>query len=103
VLRDGSVASLRVAAKNDRDALRRFFQVLSSESRRQRFLGSGEPADAVIDRFCDASDPRHALTLLAYRGLPAAPQVIGAASYFALTDGVAEAAFTVAGGEQEKP
>ena len=96
MLRDGSVASLRVADKTDRDALRRFFHDLSPESRRQRFLASGEPTDALIDRFCDASDPRQALTWLAYRGLPASPQVIGAASYFALTDGVAEAAFTVA-------
>jgi predicted CoA-binding protein len=50
----------------------------------------------LIDRFCDSSDPKQALTLLAYRSLRATPQVIGTASYFALTDVVAEAAFTVA-------
>jgi acetyl coenzyme A synthetase (ADP forming)-like protein len=94
-LRDGLVTSLRVANKGDRDALRRFFHDLSPESR-QRFLGSGEPTEALIHRFCDSSDPKKALTLLAYSGLPAAPQIIGAASYFALTDAAAEAALTVA-------
>jgi GNAT superfamily N-acetyltransferase len=96
LLRDGSVVSLRVADNSDLNAIRGFFHELSPESRHQRFFGSGEPSDAGIDRFCDSSDPKQAVTLLACRGLPAAVQVIGTASYFALTDTVAEAAFAVA-------
>jgi acetyl coenzyme A synthetase (ADP forming)-like protein len=49
----------------------------------------------LLDRFCDSSDPARALTLVAYRGLPAAPRLIAAASYFAVTATEAEAAFAV--------
>lgn len=95
VLRDGSVASLRVASRADREALRRFFHELSPESRRQRFFATGEPSDELIDQFCDSSDPRRAVTLLAYGGLTAAPQLIAVVSYTAVTETDAEAAFTV--------
>jgi hypothetical protein len=35
VLRDGTVASVRVATDSDRESLRRFFHDLSPESRRR--------------------------------------------------------------------
>ena len=38
ILRDGTVATLRVTAPADHDALRRFFHELSPESRRRRFF-----------------------------------------------------------------
>ena len=38
VLRDGTVASVRVATDIDREPLRRFFHDLSPESRRRRFF-----------------------------------------------------------------
>ena len=50
VLRDGTVASVRVATHRDREALRRFFHDLSPESRRRRFFTPAEPNDALIRR-----------------------------------------------------
>ena len=52
VLRDGSTASLRMADAGDD---------LSSESHYRRFLTAGEPPDAIIEHFCDLSDPSRGL------------------------------------------
>jgi acetyl coenzyme A synthetase (ADP forming)-like protein len=62
VLRDGTVATLRLAHTGDREVLRRFFHDLSLESRRRRFLGFGEPTDALLDRLSDSSDLSRAAT-----------------------------------------
>jgi hypothetical protein len=70
VLRDGSAAGLRFATPDDREAMRRFFQDLSLQSRRLRFMGGAEPASALIDRFCDSSDPKRAVTLIVELSAP---------------------------------
>jgi acetyl coenzyme A synthetase (ADP forming)-like protein len=75
--------------------MRQFFHELSPESRRHRFFITGEPPDAVIDRFCTAADPSQSLTLVACRRAGANERIVAAASYFRITDTVAEAAFAV--------
>ena len=95
VLRDGSVATVRAAAAADREAMYRFFHELSPQARRDRFFVSGEAPDALIDRWCAAADPADSLTLIAVRRSDAGERIIAVASYFRLTDTVAEAAFAV--------
>lgn len=95
MLRDGTVASVRIATRADREALRRFFHNLSPESRRRRFFTPSEPTDAIIQRFSDAHDPSDALTLIVHRQVSDDLQPIAAASYFALNGKLAEAAFAV--------
>jgi hypothetical protein len=67
VLRDGTVASVRVAADSDREPLRQFFHDLSPESRRRRFFTPAEPTDAIIQRLTGAHDPGRGLTLIVHR------------------------------------
>ena len=95
VLRDGSVASLRVAGPADRDGVRQFFKGLSPEARRQRFLASGEPPDALLGEFCAPPEPARRLTLLACRRVDNGDRIIAIASYAAVTRLVAEVAFAV--------
>jgi acetyl coenzyme A synthetase (ADP forming)-like protein len=105
VLRDGSVASVRVAEPADVPALRRFFGHLSLVSRYQRFLTAGEPPDGLIARLSDSADPSQALTFVVERaGGPAGPslRIIATASYIAITEQTAEVAFAVADDFQGK-
>jgi acetyl coenzyme A synthetase (ADP forming)-like protein len=95
ILRDGTVASVRAATVEDREALKRFFHDLSEESRRKRFFGMGEPSDTTIDRFVNAGRGGRGLTLVAKRHVNGVDRVIAAASYLPLTDTAAEVAFAV--------
>jgi acetyl coenzyme A synthetase (ADP forming)-like protein len=95
VLRDGTTATVRFAGPADREAMRGFFHNLSPEARRFRFFVAGEAPDAVVDQFCCAPDPASQITLVACRGTGADERIIAAASYFRITNTVAEAAFAV--------
>jgi acetyl coenzyme A synthetase (ADP forming)-like protein len=112
ILRDGTVASVRVANAADREAIRAFFRELSPESRRKRFFTSAMPTDELIARLADSTDPAAALTLIVQRFHPVAAiaslddaaaashiedvRPIAVASYFAVSGRVAEVAFAVA-------
>ena len=96
VLRDGTVATLRITRPADHDALRRFFHELSPESRRRRFFSLADPAETLIDAFCDSSDPTRQATLVALRLEDEGLRLVAVASYLDLGNGVAEAAFAVA-------
>ena len=89
VLRDGTVASVRIATAADRDEVRRFFHDLSVESRWMRFFTMGEPSQAVIDRSTESSADGHALTLVACRHQDGDDRIIAVASYIGLTDAAA--------------
>jgi len=98
VLRDGSVARVRVATPADIPALRVFFRELTVVSRYQRFFTAGEPPDTVLARLSDSADPTHGLTFIAERaGGPngSGLRIIATASYIALTAETAEVAFAV--------
>ena len=95
VLRDGSTAGLRPATASDRDALRRFFDELSPESRRLRFLAVARASEELITRLCNNTDPHEALTLIACRRGEGGTHIIGVGSYFADSDASAEVAFAV--------
>src|SRR5499427_9001522 len=102
VLRDGSTATLRMTAADDREALRRFFHTLSPESRRRRFFSFADPADALIETFCASSDPSRQATFVALRQLEGELRPIAVGSYVNLGNGAAEAAFAVADAFQGK-
>ena len=102
VLRDGTVATLRVTRPSDHDALRRFFHELSPESRARRFFTLSEPAETLIDTFCDSSTPGRQATVVALRQVDGALRPIAVGSYLELRDGVAEAAFAVGDAFQGK-
>jgi len=103
-LRDGTVATLKIATPDDHASVKRFFHDLSPESRRRRFFGIAEPADSFIARWCDSSDPSQALTMLALRVVetpgdsdPASRELrpIAIGSYIAVGNDTAEVAFAV--------
>ena len=95
VLRDGSVATVRPSTPDDREAVRRFYHDQSAESRRRRFMLSGEAPQNVVDRLCDTSNPADTMTLVALRQLPDGEHVIAVCSYVAVNATTAEVAFAV--------
>src|SRR6185503_9902714 len=95
VLRDGTVASVRIAGAADRDELRRFFRDLSAESRWNRFFTMSEPSQTIIDRWTESPEDGRALTLVACRRHGGDDRIIAVASYIGLTDVAAEVAFAV--------
>jgi acetate---CoA ligase (ADP-forming) len=95
VLRDGSVATLKLADAGDQNAVRRFFHDLSPESRRKRFFTFAEPSDDLISRLCDPHDPARAATILAMRVVDGDVRPIAIGSYAGTGNQCAEAAFAV--------
>ena len=95
VLRDGTVASVRIAGAADRDELRRFFRDLSAESRWNRFFTMSEPSQTIIDGWTESPEDGRARTLVACRHRDGDDRIIAVASYIGLTDAAAEVAFAV--------
>jgi acetate---CoA ligase (ADP-forming) len=96
VLRDGTIAIIRVTVREDRPALRRFFHELSPESHRRRFFSFGDPTETLLDSFCDSTDPSRQTTLVALRQVDGELRPIAVGSYLDLGNRAAEAAFAVA-------
>jgi acetate---CoA ligase (ADP-forming) len=95
VLRDGTVASIRVVSPTDRESIRRFFHELSPDSRRKRFFTLSEPSDGVIEQMADSSDPRRGFSLIVHRLRSDDLRPVAIASYMAVTPRIAEVAFAV--------
>jgi acyl-CoA synthetase (NDP forming)/GNAT superfamily N-acetyltransferase len=95
ILRDGSTAFIRLSDPGDLDALREFFHQLSPESKRRRFFSSADPAEALLARLCDSSNPRSQLTLIVSRTVGGASRIIATGSYAARDEASAEVAFAV--------
>jgi acetate---CoA ligase (ADP-forming) len=95
ILRDGSAALIRVSEPGDLAALREFFHQLSPESKRRRFFSSADPAEALLARLCDSSNPRSQLTLIVSRVVGGASRIIATGSYAARDGATAEVAFAV--------
>ena len=95
ILRDGTLATVRFTEPSDREALRQFFHELSPESHRRRFFTLADPAETLIEAFCDSSRPRRQATLVALRLVDGALRPIAVGSYLDLGNGMAEAAFAV--------
>ena len=95
ILRDGSTAFIRLSEPGDRDTLREFFHRLSPVSKRRRFFSGADPAEALLARQCDSSDPRSQLTLIVNRIVEGASRIIATGSYVARDDTTAEVAFAV--------
>ena len=81
ILRDGSTASIHIAAPKDQEALRDFFERLSPEARYQRFFNFRLPDDQLLATLCDSSNPRERLTLIVTRTIEGAPGIIATGSY----------------------
>jgi len=95
ILRDGTTATLRPARPEDRAAMADFFARLSPASRLQRFFSHAPPSAALIESFCDNSDPHAALNLIVLRTLTDNPRIIAAGSYIAKEPNCAEIALAV--------
>jgi acyl-CoA synthetase (NDP forming)/N-acetylglutamate synthase-like GNAT family acetyltransferase len=95
ILRDGSTAFIRLSEPGDRDALREFFHQLSPVSKRRRFFSGADPAEALLERQCDSSNPRSQLTLIVSRIIEGASRIIATGSYVARDETTAEVAFAV--------
>ena len=102
VLRDGTVATLRVTRPADHDALRRFFHELSPESLRRRFFSLADPAETLIDAFCDSNNPMRQATVVALRLADGELRPMAVGSYLNLGNSAAEAAFAVGDAFQGK-
>jgi acetate---CoA ligase (ADP-forming) len=95
ILRDGSTAFIRLSEPGDLDALREFFHQLSPESKRRRFFSTADPAETLLGRQCDSSNPRVQLTLIVSRVVEGASRIIATGSYVARDEASAEVAFAV--------
>jgi acetate---CoA ligase (ADP-forming) len=95
ILRDGSTAFIRLSEPGDHDALREFFHQLSPESKRRRFFSTADPAEALLRRQCDSSNPRAQLTLIVSRVVEGTSRIIATGSYVARDEASAEVAFAV--------
>src|SRR6476620_3197706 len=92
ILRDGTIAMIRVAQPHDYPALQIFADELSSESKRHRFFSESNPSPELIASLCDNSDPRSLLTLLVTRAWKGAHHIIAVGSYFGKEENTAEIA-----------
>jgi acetyl coenzyme A synthetase (ADP forming)-like protein len=72
-----------------------FFARLSPASRLHRFFSHAPPSAALIESFCDSSDPHAALNLIVLRTLTDDPCIIAAGSYIAKDLNCAEIALAV--------
>ena len=95
LLKDGTSAELRLARQSDAGALRQFIDRLSPESKRHRFFSESAPPDEVVASFCDSSDPRSQLTLIAVRISQSRPVVVAAGTYTARDACTAEVSLAV--------
>ena len=95
ILRDGTTATLRPARPEDRAAMADFFARLSPASRIQRFFSQAPPSAALIESFCENSDPHAALNLIVLRTLTEEPQIVAAGSYIVKAPNCAEIALAV--------
>ncbi len=95
ILREGSPAFIRLSEPKDLDALRDFFHQLSPESKRRRFFSRADPAEALLARLCDSTNPRSQLTLVVSRTVGGASRIIATGSYAARDGASAEVAFAV--------
>jgi acyl-CoA synthetase (NDP forming)/RimJ/RimL family protein N-acetyltransferase len=95
VLRDGSTAAVRPSMLSDKPAMRRFFDDLSPNARRLRFLAPISPSDELVTQLCNNTDPHRALTLIVCRRRNDEMRIVGVGSYFATVPHAAEVAFAV--------
>jgi acetyl coenzyme A synthetase (ADP forming)-like protein len=95
LLRDGTIAEIRLARPEDCDAMRAFFEQLSPESRRRRFFAMATPRPELVASLCDNANPRSTLTLVVTRTLQDGPSMVATGSYHARDEQTAEVAFAV--------
>ena len=95
ILRDGTTATLRPARPEDRAAMADFFARLSPVSRLHRFFSQAPPSAALIESFCENSDPHAALNLIVLRTFTEEPQIVAAGSYIVKAPNCAEIALAV--------
>jgi acetyl coenzyme A synthetase (ADP forming)-like protein len=102
ILRDGTSASIRLAAPADKQSMADFFAALSSASRLQRFFSVAVPNDKLLGIFCDNSDLRRQLTLIVTQRTASQETIIAVASYIARDNITAEIGLAVADAWQGK-
>jgi len=102
ILRDGTVATVRMTTPADLAALRRFFHDLSPESHWRRFFTLADPRDPLLECFCDSANPALQASLVVLRQVDGELRPVAVGSYLDLGKGQAEAAFAVSDAFQGK-
>ena len=95
ILRDGTIAQIRLARPEDAAVLRAFFEHLTPESRWHRFFAAVVPSPKQIASLCANADLRATLTLVVTRTGEGGPHLIATASYHVKDERTAEVAFAV--------
>jgi acetate---CoA ligase (ADP-forming) len=95
ILKDGTVAELRVAHPSDADTLRLFVDRLSPESKRHRFFSATRPPVEVLQSLCDSSDSHEQMTLIALRASEGRSMIVAAGTYTARDAETAEVSLAV--------
>jgi acetyl coenzyme A synthetase (ADP forming)-like protein len=90
LLRDGTAATLTVAAPEDVQGLDSFFQNLATESGLHRYLSKPIPDSGLAQALCAASNSEQQWTLLVKRHLEGAERIVAVGSYESRGDGAAE-------------
>lgn len=95
LLRDGSVAAVRIAQPSDKTAVEEFFTQLTEETLSDRFLG-GTNLKQVNGNLLNGSErPDESLALLVTRTIKGSPRIIAIGAYFKLQVDKAEIALAV--------
>ena len=95
ILRDGTVATVRITTPADLAALRRFFHELSAGVALAPLLHLADPRERCSSAFCDSADPARQASLVVLRQVDGELRPIAVGSYLDLGKGEAEAAFAV--------
>ena len=83
ILRDGTSATLRLARREDQEAMAAFFARLSPASRIRRFFSPTAPSREFIESFCDNSNAQAKASLIVLRTLNDGPRIVATGSYIA--------------------
>ncbi|MBA4190531.1 MAG: GNAT family N-acetyltransferase [Planctomycetaceae bacterium] len=96
ILRDGTVANLRLVQASDGESLTRFFHELAAEDTSRQFLSVSVPNAELISKLVSERDPQVARTLVVTRGSGNGTRIVATGAYIARDPRTAEVALAVA-------
>jgi acetate---CoA ligase (ADP-forming) len=94
ILRDGTIATIKLIQAQDKIAVKEFFKRLSPESRYSRFFSMAGPDEVFLTAIC-TPEPQKQLGLQVSRMLEGAERIIAVGSYHGIDEKSAEVAMAV--------
>ncbi len=95
ILRDGSMAEIRVAQPSDLQELRVFLDHFMAASGRLPALARSQPDSDLLVSLCDDRSPDSAMTLLVFRDHNGQSRIMATGSYIAKNENTAQVFFAV--------